>query len=160
MALPPGRYAITWGADNTNVGRMAADEPDNRDPKPVMVGPGTATLWVVGGMPDNRRVLATRNTLVGGIDGLLFGFLQNPPNAPDWDIVALDGHFQVVLAGTNIVWTVPAGAPPGQITLAENVGGAGQLSMAGRGGDRLHRDQNSPEAEFSLVRPSVHQQDV
>ncbi|KAF9442454.1 hypothetical protein P691DRAFT_481104 [Macrolepiota fuliginosa MF-IS2] len=127
MAVVPGRYAITWGPDNTNVGRMAADEPDNMDPKPVMVGQGTAPLWVVAGMPGGLFALATRNTLVDKIGVLVFGLLQDPPNASDWEIVGADAGRQIRLPGTNLVWTVPAGAPPGQITLAENVGGAGQV---------------------------------
>ncbi|KAF9449775.1 hypothetical protein P691DRAFT_790447 [Macrolepiota fuliginosa MF-IS2] len=126
MALAPGQYAITWGAGNANVGRIAADEPDNMGPKPVMVGPDTAPLWVVGETPGGRRVLATRNTLVDKIGGRVFGLLQVPPNAPDWDIVTVNGGFRVVHP-SGLVWTVPAGALPVQITLAEDVDGAGQV---------------------------------
>ncbi|KAF9445186.1 hypothetical protein P691DRAFT_785567 [Macrolepiota fuliginosa MF-IS2] len=127
MAVAPGRYAITWGADGINVGRMAVDEPDTMGPKPVVIGPDAAPLWVVGGMSDGRSVLATRNTLVGSIDGYLFGLLQDPTYAPDWEIVGADGGHRIRVPGTNTVWTVPAGTPPRPIVLAENIGGAGQV---------------------------------
>ncbi|KAF9442457.1 hypothetical protein P691DRAFT_765212 [Macrolepiota fuliginosa MF-IS2] len=127
MAVAPGRYAITWGTDGTNVGRMAVGEPDTMGPKPVIVGADTAPLWVVAGMPGGLFSLATRNTLVDKIDGYIFGLLQDPPNAPDWEITGVDGGCQIRVPRTTLVWTVPAGAPPGQIVLADNIGGAGQV---------------------------------
>ncbi|KAF9442455.1 hypothetical protein P691DRAFT_789451 [Macrolepiota fuliginosa MF-IS2] len=130
MAVAPGRYNIVF--NTTNVGRMVAGEPDDMNPKPVMVGPGTAPLWVVGeipgNLPGNLRVLATKNTLVANIGGLLVGLLQDPPNAPDWNIIptTIPGLFRIVRTGTNLAWTVPGGAVPVQIELQPDVGGANQ----------------------------------
>ncbi|KAF9449776.1 hypothetical protein P691DRAFT_758738 [Macrolepiota fuliginosa MF-IS2] len=139
MAIPLGLCQITWGPNGANVGRVAADEPDNMDPKPIMVRPGAAPLWMAAGMPNidgvqpgTIRALINGNTLVDNIGGFLFGRLQGPPNAPVWEIVPIGNFnnlFQIRVPGANLVWTVLAGAPPGQIALRNNIVEAGQAFM-------------------------------
>ncbi|KAF9441816.1 hypothetical protein P691DRAFT_765852, partial [Macrolepiota fuliginosa MF-IS2] len=77
-------------------------------------------------------VFANKNTLVDGggkSGGLLFAFLDAPPNTPYWEIVASPAgpDLYQIIHPNGLVWTVPGGPLPVQVELQPNVGGAGQV---------------------------------